>query len=200
MNAQVIEEVVLSPQRRLWTADEFERAGELGLFGPEERLELIEGEIIRKVAPQLTPHALTILLVDAAIRPHLPTSLHLRTQLPMNLGPKSRPEPDIAIVSGSPRDYLASHPSTAVLIVEIADSSLGLDRHAKASLYARASVPEYWIVNIPDRVLEVHREPIAMEDQPYGFHYRSITRHSVDETISPRIAPDQSIAVAELLP
>jgi len=200
MNAQVIEEVMLSPQRRLWTVEEFERAGELGLFGPEERLELIEGEIISKVAPQLTPHASSLLLSDNVLRSILPTGHYLRVQLPMKLGPKSEPEPDLAVVRGDIRDAIVTHPTTAELVVEVADSSLRLDRHAKASLYARASVPEYWIVNIPDRVLEIHRDPVAMEDQPYGFHYRSITRHAPDESVSTLIAPGRTIAVSELLP
>jgi len=200
MNAQVIEEVMLSPQRRLWTVEEFERAGELGLFGPEERLELIEGEIISKVAPQLTPHAFALLRADKALRTILHDDYYLRVQLPMKLGPKSEPEPDLAVISGQMDDALISHPTTAELVVEIADSSLRLDRHAKASLYARASVPEYWIVNIPDRVLEIHREPIAMEDQPYGFHYRSITRHAPDESVSTLFTPEHKITVGEMLP
>jgi len=200
MNAQLVEEVTHSPQRRLWSADEFERAGELGLFGPEERLELIEGEVISKVAPQLTPHTTAFSLTEASLRGLIPTTYYLRTQSPLNLGPNSRPEPDIAVVPGGPRNYMASHPTTAALIVEIADSSLKLDRHAKASLYARSAVPEYWIVNILDRVLEVHREPIAMEDQPYGFHYRSITRHSPSDKVSPLIAPEHAILVSDILP
>jgi Uma2 family endonuclease len=200
MNAQVIEEVVLNPQRRLWTVEEFERAGELGLFGPDERLELIEGEIIQKVAPQLTAHASALLFVDNVLRDVVGPGYYLRIQLPLRLGPTSEPEPDVAVIAGKVRDALKGHPSTAALIVEIADSSLRLDRHAKASLYARANVQEYWIVNLQDKVLEIHRDPTAMEDEPYGYHYRSITRHTPEQSVSPLIAADHAIKVADLLP
>jgi len=200
MNAHIIEAAILNPRRRLWTVDEFERAGEFGLFAPDERLELIEGEIISKVTPQSPRHACSITLADYSLRDILPAGYYVRIQMPMTLGPRSQPEPDLTVMPGEIRDALISHPSTAALVVEIADTSLRLDRHAKASLYARAAVPEYWIVNIPDRVLEVHRDPIEMEDQPYGFHYRSITRHSPSDKVSPLIAPEQAILVSDILP
>jgi Uma2 family endonuclease len=186
--------------RRLWSRQEFERAGELGLFGPEERLELIDGEVIRKVTPQKSPHATGVSLGATALGAACGPGHHVRVQLPLALGPRSEPEPDLCVVSGQPRDYAASHPSRAALVVEVADTTLTLDRTLKAGLYAEAGVIEYWIVNLVDRVLEVHREPSAMAGQPFGHHYRSITRHTEQEVVSPLVATGSDVKVADLLP
>jgi Uma2 family endonuclease len=200
MHAHISAEVALLPQRRLWTYKEFERAAKLGLFAPEERLELIEGEVIRKVAPQLTPHATSTSLVEQALRTLCPRGHYIRIQLPLKLGTKSGPEPDIAVVVGGAREYAKQHPTTAALIVEVADSSLRLDRGTKAALYARANVPEYWILDLKNRVLEVCREPKRMEDQPLGHHYGSIMRYTEHDAVSPLLAPASPISVADLLP
>jgi len=187
------------PGQRLWTRDEYERAGELGLFRPDERLELIEGLILRKT-PQKSPHASGIRMTEEALRAAFPSGHDVRGQLPLALGEYSEPEPDVAVVSGSYRDYVNSHPVTAVLVVEVADSSLALDRSTKASLYARSGIPEYWILNLVDRLLEVHRGPAAMAEQPLDYHYRTVMRLTVEETVSPLAAPQAVIRVADLLP
>jgi Uma2 family endonuclease len=190
----------LEPRRRLWSREEFHRAGHAGLFGPEERLELIGGEIVRKVTPQNTPHATAVLLGEEALRGLFPSGHVVRAQLPLALGPDSEPEPDLAVVGGAIRDYEQAHPSTAVLVVEVADATLAFDRTMKAGLYASVGIPEYWIVNLQDRVLECHREPAPMTDQPFGHHYRSITRHPEPGTIAPAAAAGRPVAVADLLP
>lgn len=187
------------PQRWLWTVKEFQRAYDLGAFGFEMRLELIEGEIIRKM-PQNEPHAWTIQAVTEALRSVFAAGHSVRTQLPLVFGLRSKPEPDIAVVVGSFNDYKRRHLTTAVLVVEVSDSTLALDRTTKAALYARAGVEDYWIVNLPDGVLEVHRQPAAMTDQPLGHHYRSITRLVPTDTIAPLGLPGASIAVRSLLP
>ena len=184
--------------RWLWTVKEFQRAYDLGAFGFDARLELIEGEIIRKM-PQKEPHAWTIQAVDAALRGAFATGHSVRVQLPLVFGSYSKPEPDVAVVIGSFNDYKRKHPTTAVLAVEVSDSTLLQDRTAKAGVYARAGIEEYWIVNLPDNVLEVHRQPAAMADQPLGHHYRSIVRLTAADTITPLGAPDSVVAVASLL-
>jgi Uma2 family endonuclease len=186
--------------RRLWTREEFERAGELGLFKPGERLELIEGEIIRKVAPMKTPHASGIRAVNEALEAVFLEGYVVSVQLPFALGKRNEPEPDISVLTGHWRDYVKEHPSTALLIVEVADTTLHFDRTRKAAVYARAGILDYWIVNLQDRMLEVHREPGPMTDQPLGYHYRSITRLTEMDTVSPLAMPNASIAVADLLP
>ncbi len=190
---------LLLPQRWLWTVKEFQRAYDLGAFGFETRLELIEGEIIRKM-PQNEPHAWTIQAVTEALRSAFAVGHSIRTQLPLVFGLRSKPEPDVAVVIGSFNDYKRRHPATAVLVVEVSDSTLALDRTTKAALYARAGIEDYWIVNLPDSVLEVHRHPAAMTDQPLGHHYRSITRLVPTDAIMPLGLPDVSIAVRSLLP
>ena len=188
------------PQRRLWTREEFERAADLGLFKPGERLELIEGEIIRKVAPMKTPHAVGILLAQKILFRTFGDGYTVRIQLPLGLGKRNEPEPDFAVTVGTERDQLPDHPSKALLIVEVADSTLRLDRGRKARVYAMAGIPEYWIVNVQDRLLEVHRDPNPMASLPLGHHYRSITRLTATDSITPLAAPDSSILVGNLLP
>ncbi len=185
--------------RRLLTRAEFELGGSSGLFGPEERLELIGGEVVSKVAPQHAPHATGVALVLQALQRAWPNA-YARVQLPLALGLMHAPEPDVAVVSGSIRDYEREHPTTAVLVVEVSDSTLAFDRSVKAALYASAGIAEYWILNLPDRVLEVHREPAAMTDQPFGHHYRSITRLTEAEQITPLGAMAHSLRVSDLLP
>jgi Uma2 family endonuclease len=112
----------------------------------------------------------------------------------------SEPEPDISVVLGSFRDYPRDHPGRAVLIVEIADSSLSLDRALKGSLYARARVPDYWIVNIVERALEVHRDPVADAAARYEWRYTTVATLRAGDTITPLAAPDSPISVADLIP
>lgn len=92
------------------------------------------------------------------------------------------------------------HPKTATFIVEVADTTLEYDRTTKAGIYARAGVEEYWIVNLPDRVLEVYRQPAPMTGKPLGYSYRTVTLHAANETVSPMAASEQAISVADLLP
>lgn len=186
------------PPRRRWTCAEFERAVDLGLFGSEERLELIEGDIIDKMA-QNPPHAVALDLAEACVRSAFPGH-YIRGQKPLALDDTNQPEPDLAVVVGQPRDYIRSHPTSAVFVIEVADSSLAYDRGVKAALYARAGVPEYWIVNLCDRIVEVHRGPGPMKEQPLGFSYREVTRHAETDVIAPLQAAEMRIAVKDLLP
>ncbi|MET0516632.1 MAG: Uma2 family endonuclease [Nitrospiraceae bacterium] len=123
----------------------------------------------------------------------------IRIQMPVVLDPDSEPEPDLAVVSGAPADYVQEHPRTALLIVEVAESTIVLDRERKALLYARVGIPEYWIVNLPDRCLEVYREPVASA-QP-APRYRVRLQLGPADSIAPLLAkPDFSLRVADLLP
>jgi Uma2 family endonuclease len=106
----------------------------------------------------------------------------------------------VSVVEGSPRDPAGTHPTDALLVVEVADTSLRFDRAEKAAVYARAGIRDYWIVNLRDRVLEVHREPAPMAEQPLGRRYRSITRHTGEDAVSPLFAPGVRVAVADLIP
>src|SRR5262249_54763409 len=107
--------------------------------------------------------------------------------------------PDIAVVRGKARDYLAEHPTTAVLIVEVAESSLDYDRKTKTELYAQAGVTEYWILNLNERRLEGYREPVVIA-QPPTAGYRSLRVYLENEELALLEKPGVSIKVADLLP
>jgi hypothetical protein len=96
--------------------------------------------------------------------------------------------------------YESAHPTTAVLVVEISDTTLAQDRAIKAGLYARAGIPEYWIVNLPERVVEVYRGPVPMPGQALDHGYRALTRLFPGETLAPRVAPEAAVPVADVLP
>jgi Uma2 family endonuclease len=187
------------PTRRTWTRDEFERALTSGVFGADERLELIEGEIVGKVTQNSAP-ARAIRAVEEALRRIFGEGHDVRVQLPLALGTRSRPEPDVAVVSSSFNDFKTQHPTTAVLLVEVSDTILQMDRRTKTGLYAREGVAEYWIVNLTDRVLEVHREPTPSSGQPLGHHYRSVRHVGEAETVTPLVGSGEPIRVADLLP
>ena len=118
----------------------------------------------------------------------------------MSLDEESEPEPDVAVVPGRPGDYRDSHPTRPALLVEVAESSLELDRAGKGSLYARAGVAEYWIVNLVEGVVEVYRDPEPDASAVFGFRYRSVTRLVPSASLVPLALGSAPIAVADLLP
>ena len=184
---------------RRFTRLEYERLAELEFFRPDERLELIDGVMIVR-EPQDSPHATGVRLVLKALRAVFGRGWIVDSQLPIALDDHSEPEPDAAVVAGDPRDYRDAHPTRPVLIVEVSESRLAFDRRQKASLYARAGIADYWVVNLVDHVLEVYREPVAAPAAPYGFRYRSSTRLRSTATVTPLAAPSAAIPVADLLP
>ena len=130
----------------------------------------------------------------------LPPGWIVRPQLPVSLDDESEPEPDLAVVRGYPGDYRASHPSRPALVIEIAESSLEFDRVRKSSLYARAGVPDYWIVNLVENVVEVYRDPEPDPSAFFGWRYRSLTTLAPPAIIGLPAWPGERIAVADLLP
>jgi Uma2 family endonuclease len=141
-----------------FTRAQYDQMVDAGVFGPEDRLELLDGEII-DMAPQKSRHATAVRLLEEALKAAYGKGFDVRSQLPFLLDDRSEPEPDIAVVSGSPRDYRDAHPSTALLIVEVADSTLAFDRTRKLAAYARAGIPEYWIVDVAHETVEACRNP-----------------------------------------
>lgn len=189
-------EVALTLRR--WTRGQYERLVELGLF-EGEAVELIGGQLV-VAEPQGTYHASVIGAIDRALQVALPAGWIVRCQLPVGLDDESEPEPDLAVVAGTHLDYRTSHPSHPVLVIEVAESSLHLDRHYKGSLYARGGVPEYWIVNLIDHILEVHRDPARDPAAPYGWRYASVDRLVPPAVVSPRALVSVRIAVGDLVP
>lgn len=190
---------VSSLRTKHWTRVEYERLIDLGAFRPGERLELVGGALL-VCEPQGGPHFTAVGLVDDALRPVFGIGWTVRAQGPIALDEDSEPEPDIAVVPGSRRDHSRAHPSHPVLIVEVADSSLAFDRAEKGSLYARAGIADYWILNLPDQVLEVYREPAAAPHAPYGHRYGATITLAPRDLVSPLAVPTAAILVASLLP
>ena len=184
---------------RKWTRLEYDRLVEAEILGPEDRIELLGGQMIVK-EPQYSPHATAIQLVQRTLDRAFGPGWSVRPQLPIALAEDSEPEPDVCVVRGDPRDYREAHPERPVLIVEVSLSRLGFDREHKGSLYARAGITDYWIVNLADRRVEIYREPVPDGAASFGWRYgRSVTLGS-DERISPLAAPAAEVAVADLLP
>ncbi|MCE2515722.1 MAG: Uma2 family endonuclease [Acidobacteria bacterium] len=178
--------------RRGWSRAEYEHATAAGVFGTEPRIELIDGEVV-EMTPQGSRHFTGVRLVEHALRRAFGAGFDVRSQGPLAIADDSEPEPDVAVVEGGIRDYRDAHPTTAVLVVEVSDDSLRRDRTVKQRLYARRSIPEYWILALPDARLEVHRDPAA-------DGYRAVTLHRGGSTVAPLARPEAVIAVAELLP
>jgi Uma2 family endonuclease len=181
---------------RRWRRPEYERLVDLGIF-VGERLELLDGVLVVR-EPQGSSHAAIVTQIGQVLAVVFGHGWHPRLQAPLALGEHSEPEPDVAVVTGRARDYLAAHPTTAVLVIEVADSSLRLDRRFKAEVYARAGLQEYWIVNLGEAALEVHREPELGTDDLW--RYRSIEVLRPPASVRPLAVPRVEISVADLLP
>jgi Uma2 family endonuclease len=141
-----------------------------------------------------------VLLVAKALERAFGEGWFVQTQSPIVLDDRSEPEPDVCVVRGSPRDYVDTHPTHPALVVEVAQSGLRLARGRKATAYARARIMDYWIVNLVDRVLEVHREPARPGPQRRAWGYAAIETLAGDATVTPLAAPEATIRVADLLP
>ncbi len=150
--------------------------------------------------PQGSAHYTAIGLVEDALRAAFGPGWLVRTQGPIALDDDSEPEPDVAVIRGTRRDYGREHPSRAALVVEVAESNLSLDREHKGSLYARAAVADYWILNLMERVLEVYRQPIEDPTTPFGWRYAPAKVLPPGSSVSPLAAPAARIPVSDLLP
>jgi Uma2 family endonuclease len=185
----------MSVQAKRWTREEYDRLVELGVLAPDSHVQLIEGEILQ-MTPPVAPHSTAVGLVQDALEVAFGgAAFHVRVQQPVRIGTDSEPEPDIAVVNGRRLDYLQVHPAAAdvALVVEVADTSIDLDRRRKARLYGRAGIPEYWIVALPERILEVFT---GAGTAGYEQH----TAFQPGDTVNPVAKPGAKIDVASLLP
>lgn len=188
---------VVQPFR--WTREQYAQLRDAGILGEDDHVELIEGELI-EMAAKKAPHRVAVGLADDVLRTTFGPGFHVQVQDPLGLGARSEPEPDVAVIPGQRRDYLTDHPAMAALVVEVADSSLRYDRERKGSLYARARIPEYWIMNLLERVLEVYRDPRPDRTAVYGASYAQRLILEAGGTITPLAAPTMAVHVAALLP
>ena len=179
---------------RKWTVKEYHKLGEMGFFHPEERVELLSGNII-KMSAKGTAHTSATRRTASVLRDLLGNQAAIYTQDPIALDDNSEPEPDIAVVRIDPFDYATHHPtpSEVYLIIEVADSSLTFDREIKAKIYARSGIADYWVLNVGDRQLHVFREPTEN-----GYQSEVILGETA--SISPIEFPAFNIAIQAMLP
>src|SRR5947207_2273245 len=146
------------PALHRWTRREYARLIAHGFFDEDDPIELLDGLLLIK-EPQSSPHRTAVLLVARTLERAFGDGWFVQTQSPIGLDVRSEPEPDVCVVRGSLRDYTHAHPTRPELVVEVALSGLAMARGRKASAYARGGIADYWIVNLIDRVLEIHRDP-----------------------------------------
>lgn len=184
--------IAMSVRTKQWTREEYDRLVAAGAFPPEARVQLIQGEIV-EMTPQSAEHATSLLRLQRVLDAVFRRSHHVRPQLPLAVGTHSEPEPDVAVVPGSLDDYRNHHPTMAALVVEVADTTLGFDRTRKQAIYAEAQIPEYWILNLVEGLLEVYREP-------KGSAYQTTLRLGRGEVVAPQAAPGAPFRVGDLFP
>lgn len=184
---------------RRWTRADYDRLIAQGAFDHGDPVELLGGELVAR-EPQGSYHVTTIALAARALERAFGLGWTVRQQAPITLDDESEPEPDLAVVRGEPIDFLDGHPARPALVVEVAETSLRLDRELKGGLYARAGLPEYWIINLRDRCLEVFRSPGADPTRHIGWRYRDIAVLAAGHRVGPLALDGRSIAVADLLP
>ncbi len=177
------------PRPVRWTCAEFHRFGDLGAF-EGRRAMLIDG-IILEEGKMNPPHAITLKLVEVAIHTGFGARWWLRHQSPLILGQDIDPKPDLAVVPGTPRDYMG-HPTTAELVIEVSDSSLDFDTNEKRLLYATAGIRDYWVVDINGRRLLVYHDPQAGD-------YATQQAFGPADAVSPLAVPTAVVQVADLL-
>ena len=184
-------------ETRRFSRLEYDKLIELGVFEPGEAIELLGGHLV-VAEPQSAAHYTAIVKTARALQAAFGPAWYVRMQGPIGLDDESEPEPDVAVVPGSVDDYGRVHPSRVALLVEVADASLAIDRAYKASLYARAGVAEYWIVNLVERALEVYREPVADGAAAFGWRYSRTDVFRASTAVTP-LAAASNVSVSGLL-
>jgi Uma2 family endonuclease len=182
------------PHRYAFTADEYFRMGEAGVFPPEARVELIEGEIV-EMAPIGSPHAGTVNILTRAFVLLAGDRAIVSVQNPLIVSDRSVPQPDVAVLGARATSYTDAHPTAAdvFLVVEVSDTTARFDRSIKVPLYARAGIQEAWVVDVNAKVVHVYREPEA-------GGYRTTRTVAVGGEVALRALPDVRIAVGDLFP
>ena len=174
--------------------DEYHRIIDAGILGEDERIQLIDGLLV-ETTPQGRPHAFVIQELTRLLVRALPDEFKVLTQLPLTLGDDSEPEPDLAVVQAQDAASCTEHPTTALLVIEVAGESLRFDCRSKAALYARAGIPEYWIVNLREAAIEVYRSP----DTTSGVYRGSLVCRR-GEILTTAVVPGIGVDTTALFP
>jgi len=184
------EERLQIDELRRMTLGEYHRLIEIGFFTPDDKVELLDGYLVRKM-PQDDPHAVLVDVLPEVLKSILPAKWTVRAQLPVTLVGDSEPEPDAVVCLGPKKRYFAGHPTAKdiPIVIEVADSTIRRDRTIKMGIYARNRIPFYWIVNIPGRIVEVYSKPLVGRSP----RYRVRTDFPVGSKI-PVIISDETLA------
>ena len=189
--------VTTSPTPRRWTRAEYYRLGKLGFF-QGQRVERIGGELM-VMSPQDWKHSSGVTRALRTAQAAFGDAAWVRDQHPVEFTLDSDPEPDVSVVPGRFEDY-QEHPNSALLIIEVANTSLSYDRREKASLYAAAGVRDYWVLDVNGHRLEVCRDPQPDADEPHGSGYADRRWLAPGDSVSPLAAPAALVSVGGLLP
>jgi Uma2 family endonuclease len=187
----------VEPLAKRWTREEYFRLSDLGAF-QDKRVQRIDWEIV-EMPGQNNPHAWAVTRSFRAIDRVFGQTHSVRISATLGLGPPHDPDPDVAVVDWDV-ERRSNPPDTAVLVVEVGDSTLRYNLGRKANLYAAGGILDYWVLDIPHRQLHVHRNPVADPDAPFGFHYPPPLVIPADGVATPLAAPNASIRVADMLP
>lgn len=185
------------PATHRWTREQYLHMSDLGWFAGQ-KVELIDGKIIDMPSPK-NLHVMAVENAQDALKRAFGPKYWVRSQSTIDLGPRSVPDPDIAVVPG-PRRHDVDYPTTAVLVVEASETTLWLDHNRKLPIYAAADIPEYWIINLVDRQLEVYRAPGPDPARRSRHRYGVTVILKPGDYVTPLAAPKKRIAVAKLLP
>ncbi len=186
----------ISPRR--WSVEEYNKMAEAGVIGPDERVELIDGEVV-PLSPHDRKHSNSVALANNLLVKTYGATHLVRVGLPIQVGDFSEPEPDFALVRPEQQDEARRHPTCADLVIEVSHTSLAYDRVKKTSLYASAGIPEYWIVNLVDRCLERHLEPQADKTSPFGASFKRREVLGEGESITPVAIDGPPLQVSDLI-
>jgi Uma2 family endonuclease len=190
-------EQAFEPERFHFSRERYDKMIDAGIL-EDIPVELIDGEILQ-MSPINNPHAWACSRLTSLLYRVFGLDAYIRVQSPFAID-DSEPQPDIAVIAMSQLRQ-KDHPSSALLVVEVADSTLRFDRSHKASLYASASIQEYWILNLVDRQLEVHRNPQPDTTQRFGHRYADVQILKPDAAITPLAAPNTpALQITDMLP
>ncbi|HEX3149645.1 MAG TPA: Uma2 family endonuclease [Gemmataceae bacterium] len=183
--------------RKRWTVDEFHDIYSLPKFA-NRKLVLLDGEILEMPNPN-APHDSGLGLAIATVTSLFGPGFWVRGQMALRLSQATDPMPDIAVVPGSPRDY-PQQPTTALLVIEVSDSSVSIDTGIKAQLYAAVGIADYWVVDLNNKLVIVHRDPRPDPNSPHGVSYANVTSVTASQSVSPLAKAGSIVNVADLLP
>ena len=192
MTANPVVEALVAGRVR-FTVEQYERMGEVGILGPDTRTELLDGEIVA-MSPIGPKHAGVLERIAERFYARLLGRVSIRTQNPMRLLPRSEPQPDLVVARRRHDFYEGAHPTAedTLLAIEVADTSLRIDRLVKLPIYARHGVPEVWIVDIAAKAVHVHTDPV-------DGAYRSVHTARGDDALVPTAFPDVQFTASEML-